>query len=239
MNIPWESKVKAEGKGFRCFETILVVYTVCLQWIWHVARKCWHDNKTICASSSEIFPRHETFMLTFLLCAFVYFLASHSLALFNFKRSFGTVSLFHQLYALRLSAIIQPVISSGLRNICVHVYLYRVFNFPKTFEPLFSSAFLWVGDKTQQYWICNERPLKRHETKYFWQVILGRKRKPSAFICVCWHKNLKTHTELAWQNSWFRKRGRARKASSISWEKLFRSSIIWGSFRSYLKIIYL
>lgn len=116
------------------------------------------------------------------------------------EKALNSFFVFFQLYALRLSAIIQPVISS-LRNICVHVYTEFSIS-QRLLNPfsLLSFSLTTTGSEKGRRTIkhsnieCNERPLKP------WNEILltchsRPKKKPSAFICVCWHKNLKTHTQ--------------------------------------------
>lgn len=145
------------------------MYTVCLQWIWHVARKCWHDNKTICASSSEIFPRHETFMLTFLLCAFdcFFFCFSPSLQL---------------LKSLNCFFVPQTLCSSSFRNnstcylrpeIFACMFTYTEFSISqRPLNPFFPQLLSEWAIKHSNI-ECND-VLWSHVTKYFWQVILGQ-----------------------------------------------------------------
>lgn len=162
------------------------------------------------------------------------------------EKALNSFFVFFQLYALRLSAIIQPVISS-LRNICVHVYTEFSIS-QRLLNPfsLLSFSLTTTGSEKGRRTIkhsnieCNERPLKP------WNEILltchsRPKKKPSAFICVCWHKNLKTHTLREWErerregswNSWFLQ-NRAGEESELN---VLRESFSIINYLGFLTVV--
>lgn len=131
MNIPWENVVK-EKLYFPSFETIgMLDLARCAQMLIPITKQFAQAPRKIFLSAF----RHKIFMLTFLLCAFVYFSSSfHAFSPALKELECVSSSPFHPLSAAH--NIFQPVIFLS----CVSVCSRKAFQF-RWFSILFISFF--------------------------------------------------------------------------------------------------